>query len=73
MESNINSLTTVVAYNLQAENEKLRAALIMAREAIKKQQNQLRILIPGHGMVNDERMALIAGDEALTAINEVLS
>lgn len=51
----------------------LEAALIKARGAIQKQQTQMRILIPEHGMVNDERMALMSGDEALTAINEVLS
>lgn len=35
-------------------------------EALKKQQKQLRILIPQAGIVNDERMALMAGDQALT-------
>jgi hypothetical protein len=42
-------------------------------EAVTKQQKQLRILIPQAGIVNDERMALMAGDDALALAAPLLA
>lgn len=63
MESNMNSLDTVVAYNLERRNDVLTAALIKAREALQSAKRGGSFKHPQIGQNIDE---------ALTSINSVL-